>query len=312
MCLKLVTGYLYMICFQILILFVGLTGITTGFLFDTKCAASPPCTCSSNKIDCYNKHISKIPVFTRHNGQEFSLTLDLGYNQLTTIPAYAFKNLTVVNATRIDLILYQNHISNIETHAFSGVESAVTYIRLQNNNLTHLPIALTELSSLHSLNLLNNPLVKIDASVLANISSSLNSLYISVNRFSSFPNDLQLLTIPSTLRIDGITFPMLHSNVFHSFQKSLTTLEMSYTNFESIPAAVCRLNSMEFFTSSYSPNLGRYNGSIFDECTHKMTNVTSLTLQSDHLRTIPKLANIFPSLRILFMYDNDLHFIESN
>ena len=105
---------------------------------------------------------------------------------------------------------------------------------------------------------------------------------------------------------------MLHSNAFHSFQNSLTTLEMSNANFENIPAVLCRLISMESFTSSYSPNLGRSNGNIFDECTHRMTNVPSLSLQSDHLRTIPNFSNIFPSLRNLFMYDNDLHFIESN
>ena len=88
---------------------------------------------------------------------------------------------------------------------------------------------------------------------------------------------------------------MWDSTVFHSFENSLTSLEMSHANFERIPAAVCRLKYLKSFRSDSSPNLGRYNGSIFDVCTHTMTTVTSLTLRFDQLTTIPKLVHIFSS-----------------
>ena len=178
-----------MVCFQILVSFTSLTETTTGFLYDTKCAAPPPCTCYSNTIQCDNKNLSQVPVFTKHNEQYYSInpiTLRLDSNQLTTIPAYAFKNLPPINVTRI--WLNNNHISSIETLAFSGVENSVSGLFLSSNNLTHLPLALTELSSLHELHLYGNSLVKLDASVLANISSSLNNLRISVDRFTRFPN----------------------------------------------------------------------------------------------------------------------------
>ena len=190
MCLKLAIGYLLYDLLQILVSFISLSGTTRGFLFDVKCVAPPPCTCHTNYIHCDNKHLSQVPVFTRHNEHDSSILLYLNNNELTTIPAYAFKNLSAVNATSIDLYLYDNRISSIQNHAFNGVENAVTYLNLKNNNLTHLPIALTELSSLQRLNLLGNPLGKLDVQVLSNISSSLNSFSIFLFRFTSFPNEL--------------------------------------------------------------------------------------------------------------------------
>ena len=301
-----------MVCFQVLVSLVSLTGVTTGFLFDDKCVAPPPCTCSSMTINCGNKYLSQVPVFSRHNEQYTTIYLYLSNNQLTTIPAYAFKNLSAVKATNIRLDLYNNHISNIEYHAFSGVTHSVTDLILSYNNLTHLPLALTELTSLYYLDLQGNPLVTFDASVLANISSSLYYFFISVDRFSSFPNELQLLTRLSELKINNITFPILNATVFHSFENSLTSLEMSSANFESIPSAVCKLKFLKYFTSNFSPNLGRINTSIFEECNNKKTNVSHLSLQYGQLTTIPKIANIFPSLQLLNLYHNNLHFIEGS
>ena len=43
-----------------------------------------------------------------------------------------------------------------------------------------------------------------------------------------------------------------------------------------------------------------------------MTNVTTLSLQHDDLSTIPEFVHIFPSLQSLYLYGNNLHFIESN
>ena len=304
---------IHLIYFQILVSFAGLIGTTTGFVFNTKCVAPPPCTCFSiNKINCNNKQLAQVPAFTRHNEHYPKIELYLSYNDLTTIPAYAFANLSTVHASTIYLGLQYNRISSIETHAFSGIEDAVTEIRLDYNNLTHLPLALTELSSLHYLNLWRNPIVNLDVSVMTNIGRSLKILYISVDRFSNFTNELQSLTTLSVLRINGITFPMLDPTMFQGFKNSLTSLELSYANFENIPAAVCGLNNLISFTSDHSPNLGKYNGSIFDNCNRTMTNITTISLKFDKMTTIPKLAHIFPRLQTLSLNGNALHFIENN
>ena len=240
------------------------------------------------------------------------MTLELDNNQLTTIPAYVFKNLSAVNPTSIYLYLDNNHISNIEMHAFGGVENLITELSMENNNITHLPRALTELSSLHLLDILRNPLVKLDASVLANFGSSLEYLFIPVDRLSTLSNELHFLTVLSQLTMHGISSPKLDSTVFQGFENSLTSLDMSYAYFERIPTAVCTLKSLKSFTSNHSPNLGTYNSSIFGECNHTMTSVTSLSLQYDQLATIPKLGRIFPRLDILRLQNNVLHFIENS
>ena len=183
---------------------------------------------------------------------------------------------------------------------------------MENNNITHLPRALTELSSLHLLDILRNPLVKLDASVLASFGSSLEYLFIPVNRLSTLSNELHFLTVLSQLTTHGISSPKLDSTVFQGFENSLTSLDMSYAYFERIPTAVCTLKSLKSFTSNHSPNLGTYNSSIFGECNHTMTSVTSLSLQYDQLVTIPKLGRIFPRLDILRLQNNVLHFIENS
>ena len=273
--------------------------------------APPPCTCSSFDIHCYSKGLSQVPVFSRHNEQYHYLNLHMQYNQLTSIPAYAFQNLSAINASSVLIFLSDNHIVNIELHAFSGIEHTLTYLNLANNNLTHLPLALEELTSLKTLNLLGNPLLSLDATVLANISGKLNDFSISTAKFSSFPHKLDVLTKLTSLTINDIKVPLLHSTVFHSFQNSLTSLEMSYANFESIPAAVCRLKSLRTFTSNNSPNLSKYNASIFDQCTHRLATVTSLTLQYDKLSIFPITAAVFPKLQYLDLAHNLLHFIPS-
>ena len=312
-CVRIISNLISKLYFQVLfVVCASLIGVTTSFLFDTNCVAPQPCTCSLNDINCYSKSLSQVPVFTEHNEERNAFYLRLYDNQLTYIPAYAFQNLSSINASIIFIYLYSNYINNIELHAFSGIANAVTYLDLHNNNLTHLPQALEELSSLNTLNLLDNPLLSLDSTIIASIGSTLNTFYISTGNFSRFPTQMNGLAKLSSLTINNIPLPLLHSTVFHSFENSLTSLEMSYANFESIPATVCRLKSLISFTSNNSPNLSKYNASIFDECTHRMTTVTSLTLRSDQLRVFPKLATVFPNLHTLDLRFNLIHFMESS
>ena len=311
-CVCAISNLISKLYFQVLfVVCVSLLGMTTAFLFDTNCVAPQPCTCSGNYIYCNSKSLSQVPVFTEHSEESHYLYLHLQYNQLTSIPAYAFQNLSSINASSITIYLYSNYINNIELHAFSGIENAVTNLDLRYNNLTHLPQALEELSSLNGLYLLDNPLVSLDSTIIASIGRTLNTLWISAGNFSRFPTQMNGLTKLSSLTINYIQLPLLHSTVFHSFENSLTSLVMSYANFESIPATVCRLKSLNSFMSNYSPNLSKYNASIFDECTHRMTTVTSLTLRYNQLTVFPKLATVFPNLQTLDLGNNLLHLIES-
>ena len=161
---------------QILATLASFSGTASGFLFNVKCVVAPPCTCNNNNIQCENKHLSEVPGFTRHNKQFNSIYVDLSYNQLTIIPAYAFTNLSPVNVTDISIDLSNNYICNIEPDAFGGIENDVTYLGLHNNYLTYFPLAFSLLPSLRRLNLLRNPLVNFDTLVSANFSNIIEDL----------------------------------------------------------------------------------------------------------------------------------------
>ena len=99
----------------------------------------------------------------------------------------------------------------------------------------------------------------------------------------------------------------MHGKVF-----VMTNLDMSYSDFEKIPAAVCGLSNLRSFKVNYTPNVSKYNGSIFEECTHTIPSVTDLWLEYDHMTKVPNLAIVYPNLDKLFFSHNDLHFIESD
>ena len=238
--------------------------------------------------------------------------MDLSANLLTTIATHAFQNLSSLKATNISIDLKSNYISNIEIGAFSGIENDVTYLYLSRNELTYLPRAIINLSSLRTLDILINPLVSLDASVLLHLRSTLNVFTVSIGKFSSFPDELRSLSGLSTLTINGIQVPVIKSTVFNGFENSLTTLEMSDAKFESFPAAICRLTSLQKLVSNHSPNLSKRTSLIFDQCINAMTTVTSLSLYDDLLTTIPRLAPTFPNLQELNLFGNALHFIESS
>ena len=217
-----------------------------------------------------------------------------------------------MNATGMSFYLSNNHIINIDVHAFGGIEHVVTYLDLENNNLTHIPLVLSQLSSLHSLYLSGNPLVSLDASVLANLSSNLWSFSVSVDGFPIFPNELLLLTRLSGFTMDNISLSLINTTVCHKCEKNLKYLEMSYAKFDRIPVGVCRLTSLRTFTSNFSPTLSRNASSMFDACNDSMPSVTSLILQHNQLTTLPRLGPMFPSLESLDLSGNALHYIESS
>ena len=144
--------------FQTLVTMTSFSWSTSGFLLDRHCIGIQPCICSSNNgVNCIANQLSNVPDFIKNNIHNHSteLFVDFSYNQyqLTTVPAYAFKSLSAVNATSIIINLQTNRISNIDIQAFSGVEHIVTELHLEDNNFTHIPLALKYLSSLHTLNL---------------------------------------------------------------------------------------------------------------------------------------------------------------
>ena len=251
-------------------------------------------------------------MFTEHDHgvqhHEFYLRLD--NNQLIAIPAYAFKNLSSINASNIYLHFENNRINYIDINAFNAIENNVTYLNLEHNALVHLPAALGKLSYLKYLLLLDNPLVSLDAIVFVSMSSTLRTLSMSLSYFNTLPHELHVLAALQSLTAHTITFPDWNSTVFQIFETSLTNLDISHSNFTSIPSAVCNLHSLQSLSVNYSPNLRTNTGNIFDRCAGKqMAFITHLSLKYNELTTIPNFGSLFPRLKTLDLMNNDLHFI---
>ena len=294
--------------------FIGFFGISAGFLFDTKCVASSPCTCSREFIYCNKKNLTQFPLLTEHpdglNHHEFYLRLD--NNNLTTIPALAFENLSSIDASRVYLHFEKNHINNIDINAFEFIENNVTYLNLEHNFLTHLPAALGKLTSLNYLLLLDNPLVSLDAIIFASMSTNLRTLSLSLRHFASLPHELHVLSALQSLTLHNITFPDWNSTVFQIFETSLKILHISYSNFTSIPSAVCGLHALTSLNVNHSPNLNTNNVPIFDKCAKKLAFLTYLSLQYNDLTVLPRFGSLFPTLETLRLDHNLLSFVQDD
>lgn len=172
---------------------IGMYDVITGFLFDRECVAPPPCICYSSTIRCQRQNLTEMPMFTEHNEHYISIYVWLNNNELSTIPANAFKNLSSINATRVQIFLYNNSLYDINSHAFDGIATAVNTLNLKFNNLTYLPSALATLTSLRNLYLDGNPLTSLDSAVMSQLGQTVQVFTISVDQFAVFPSELHLL-----------------------------------------------------------------------------------------------------------------------
>ena len=287
-----------------------------GFLLSGQCAIQPNCSCKINTIRCdYSFHrpkLAQIPVFVVRSYHFSKIEIDFGYNQLSVIPSHAFSNLSGINATDIEMGLYHNHIYQIDTSAFYGIEIAVTVLNLESNNLSHLPKALADLRVISLLKLKHNPLINLDVMVMAKLGESLNTFEFSLNRFASFPYELQYLKTLQILTMDNIPFKTLPPNGFRAFESTLIWLELSHSQLETVPASFCHLPNLQWFEFNFNENLYINGTLLFDNCHHNiLSNLRLLSLKGNNLTSLPNLSGIFPNLRKLVLTDNKLNQIST-
>ena len=298
--------------FQIFLAVFVKTDLTTAFLLGIDCVAPAPCVCREDYIRCSDQKLSQIPNFTFLNGQSDFLFVYLYNNQLTTIPEYTFSSLSIFNATAIDMELDHNYISEIDSLAFEGVENTVTELNLRSNNLTELPPVLSELTILDTLDVSGNPLTNLNSTIMLNLGLSLEKLSISVELFSVFPKELRFLKRLKYLLINNIPFPSLNDDAFNGLS-TLTEIVMSYSKLEKIPAAICHIETLRFFTFTLSTNLKENGSTIFDGCDQNITSLLSLTLDNNNISVFPAVVfKLFPNLTHLSLRNNNLQFIKDS
>lgn len=283
-----------------------------AFLLVDNCPAPSPCTCSSSStINCNSKGLTVVPEFAVSDNHVATLTVNLIGNRLQSIPAYAFKNLSSINATSMDLNLYSNQIAQMNNDAFAGLGNSTVRLYLYNNNLTSIPVALTQIKRLIYLDIKNNPIRSADSFVLGAVGSSLETLLIDLSQFTQWPRGFRYLNQLKDLRITHIPFSHLESDIFHGFENYLTSLTFDYSSLlQKIPFAVCNLQKLQSLTMNHFSLLQENRTSIFEHCKGRHLTVTRVTLQNDNLHSFPNVFEIFPSLTSLDMQYNSLEVIE--
>lgn len=283
-----------------------------AFLLEDNCPAPSPCTCSSSSIiNCDSKSLTVVPEFALSDNHVATLTVNLNYNRLQSIPAYAFKNLSSINATYINLHLQSNHIGQFDNDAFASLGNSTVRLYLNDNNLTSIPVALTKIKRLIYLDIRDNPIRSADSFVLGTVGSSLETLLIDLSQFTQWPRGFRYLNQLKDLQVSRIPFSHLESDIFHGFENSLTSLTFDYSNLlQKIPFAVCNLQKLQSLTMNHFSLLQENRSSIFEHCKGRHLTVTSVTLQNDNLHSFPNVFEIFPSLTSLDMQSNSLELIE--
>ena len=237
--------------------------------------------------------------------------VELSNNRLTSIGANAFKNLAVTSAINMSVSLQNNYIDTIDEEAFNRIEHVVVSLNIANNNLTRLPRALGNLTKLVELNLLNNPLIRLDQTVMMNIGQTLNTFAFDCQLFSTYPTDLRYLQTLKHLTITNIPFSRLPSNAFDGFETSLLDLDMPNSNLEKLPGALCHMVNLSSLTVSSSRNLNRSDSRIFEQCYNQnVIHITTLKLLDNNLTKFPDVFTYLPNLEVLNLEINQLSLLE--
>lgn len=286
--------------------------VISGFILGSQCIAPPPCTCLAyDVVSCERNQLLHVPSFSEQEKHSSTLTISLGWNNITRIPANSFKNLSSFNATQIDIDLQSNRLNQIDMGAFSGIQAGVGRLNLKQNSLTYLPSGLNELTNLLFLYIDGNPLTSLDATTMSKLGHTLQVFTLSVGHFSAFPNELHFLKKIIKLVINNIPFSRLSHDAFQGVGTSLYILEMSKSKLVKIPAAICHLRRLTKLTFNQSQNLTK-DDSIFENCNDTMHALSILILDDDKLSTFPDVFNLFPNLDGLSLQLNNLQLIPNN
>ncbi|KAL3860757.1 hypothetical protein ACJMK2_010830 [Sinanodonta woodiana] len=167
---------------QIMIVLFFPVLVSSTFLSDPSPGVCPePCFCNKmlTSVNCQGKKLTDIPSDIPRSVEK----LYLNYNDLTSVPAFSFQNLTNLQLLYLD----HNKISNIQPWGFGNL-SNVVYIDLRSNLLTSLVAnSLSGMPRLESVYLTTNRLDTIDGQAFYD-SNNLRNISLSANKFSFIPS----------------------------------------------------------------------------------------------------------------------------
>ena len=225
---------------------------------------------------------------------------------LTKIPGRVFEKLGKHVYGHIYLNVQSNRLTSIEESAFAGIENKMTVLNLDNNSLTHIPVAIGTLRNLHDLQLTQNPIKSLDANVLSNIGPSLDYFSLSMGHFSTFPTEMKLLTNLTELRMKEVRFSVIDRHALSGQAPTLAQLEIWDSILKELPKALCDLSNLKTIIIQHN-NMSTL-GNFSTECS--LTQVTRIHLWNNTITAIyDKDFSGFTNVEYLDLNQNPIRFI---
>ena len=214
---------------------------------------------------------------------------------------------TCSHLVTIDLSNDEIRVNSFCINAFHGIENNVTWLNLDDNELTSIPSAIGQLKHLETLNVLHNPLTTIDQSVIISIRRTLS--HISIPNMSTWPDAVQYLTKLITLELQGFS-RNIPVEAFKGFRSALVELYLHGFNFTTIPSAVCGLQNLHLLIVTTN---GHLSGKNLISCNPGLNSLTDLILQNnDRMTTFPYVFNSFPNLNMMIVEGTEISFVDDD
>lgn len=127
---------------------------------------------------CFNRNLTTVPVFDPY--AESVPKVDLTFNHIQRVEAYAFANLSVDH--RLSIVLRGNPINFVDDLAFDGLQNYTVDLEITRTNLPASPKALVALQNLRTLTT--------DIPLLSSVAEKLDSLKTLHMAYGSFNESL--------------------------------------------------------------------------------------------------------------------------
>ncbi|KAL4230724.1 hypothetical protein ACF0H5_011099 [Mactra antiquata] len=209
-----------------------------------------------------------------------------------------------------DIILTSNNIKELDYNVFSGVENEIFHLDLSDNNLNHLPFALTKLPRLSSLDLSGNPIMSINSATMSSIGLSLTTLNIGLKHLNAWPYEMNKLNKLEKLNLHEIQFNAIPGDAFDPFKSSLTVLNVTRSMITSISSAICDISY--FQTLSFMDNTqldGNNSAAMFEPCRGNRSHVKFLFLSGSNMEKLPVLHKTIAAVDNIGIINANLQYI---
>lgn len=285
--------------------------VDSGVISEKRASCNVPhyydgtCSCENNVVTCNGQ--SQMPAFS--SSDHYKTVNFVGGNFRNAI---MFGN-PFANLQTEELILKDMKIVSIPDHAFLPLKSVLKKLDLSNNFLTTLPLALTDLDALESLDVSNNVIddKNFTESVLRKIGASLTSFTFGSLDINNWPNTLKHLQMLQNLNVTKAAVRFMPQDAFYGFSGTLLTLSLENTALNSVPLAVARLTFLQSFNFDHNENVGDYGMNV-PLLRGMMNYLTNISFKDDSLKTFPSALQAFANLKSVSMDENMLEFVSDN